>query len=139
MHITPYYLLITAAFSMLISLSLAWLASLILYANIKFLKKRFPANHQLIRAHIDYLLMSLLLVMSFYLNERLALNLPGSIILITCIGALYNPFGFIILAIKPRMANPETLLEKLRVLLGFIPATLGYGYIMVAVMLKLGG
>ena len=35
------YLLLTAAFSLLLSLALAWLASFILYADIKALKRLF--------------------------------------------------------------------------------------------------
>ncbi len=131
------YLPVTAALCMLISLLLAWIASLIVYARVSSLKKIFVAPHQLIRAHIDYLLMSLLLVMSFYLAERFVLELPVSIIVLVCVGALYNPFGFIVLAMKPAMANPETLTDKLRILLGFLPATIGYGYIMVAVLRRL--
>jgi len=84
---------------MLISLSLAWLASFILYAKVQTLQSIFPGTHQLIRAHIDFLLMAILLVMSFYLCERLIISLPDSIILITCFGALYNPLGYIMLAV----------------------------------------
>lgn len=131
------YLLITAAICMLVSLGLAWIASLIVYVKVAFLKRIFVAPHQLIRAHIDYLLMMGLLILSFYLIERLSLSIPDSIVIITCIGALYNPFGFIMLAMKPKMANPETAFEKARVLLGFLPATIGYGYISIMVLASL--
>ena len=137
MTITLDLLPITAALSLVISLALAWLASLIVYVQVGALKRIFPATHQLIRAHIDYLLMSLLLVMAFYLAERFALELPVSIIVLVCVGALYNPFGFIVLAMKPELANPKTAGEKIRILLGFLPATLGYGYIMIALMAAL--
>ncbi|MDX1452654.1 MAG: hypothetical protein R3183_08865 [Oleiphilaceae bacterium] len=135
--LTPNSLLVVAAFALVLSLALAWLASLIVYAKIGFLKRCFPATHQLIRAHIDYLLMCMLLVVVFYLAERLALVLPSWVISLLCIGAIYNPLGFIVLAVKPKMANPQTLGEKARVLLGFIPATLGFGYVGIAVMVHL--
>lgn len=137
LSLTPNAILITAAVCMLISLGLAWLASFILYAKIKSLKAIFPATHQLIRAHIDYLLMTGLLVISYYLIDHLAITLPGWVILLLCVGALYNPFGFIVLAMKPHLANPETFGQKARVLLGFLPATLGYGYTMIAVLAQL--
>lgn len=130
----PSLLLITAAICMLISLGLAWLASLILYAKISRLKRMFPATHQLIRAHIDYLLMFILLVAAYYLQNLLSITLPAWVIALLCIGSLYNPFGFIVLAIKPELANPQTLGQKLRVLTGFLPATLGYGYLMIAIL-----
>lgn len=137
MNVTLNFLPITAAICMIISLALAWLASFILYAKVGVLKRAFPATHQLIRAHIDYLMMALLLVMGFYLAERFALVLPEWLIVLVCVGALYNPFGFIVLAVKPSLANTETLGEKLRVLIGFLPATIGYGYIMFAVLARL--
>ena len=130
-------LLITAAVCMLISLGLAWLASLILYLNLARLKRIFPATHQLIRAHIDYLLMFGLLVITYFLSTHLELVLPMWVIALLCLGSLYNPFGFIILAMKPKMANPETTAEKARILIGFLPATLGYGYVMISVIAAL--
>ena len=137
MTIDSDYLLLTAALSLLISLGLAWLASFILYADIKVLKRVFPATHQLIRAHIDYLLMCLLLVVCYYLIDKLTLGIPAWVIYTTCFGALYNPFGFIVLAIKPQMAKPKTTTDKARILFGFFPATIGYGYIMTTVILAL--
>ena len=130
-------LLITAAICMLVSLGLAWLASLILYLKLARLKRMFPATHQLIRAHIDYLLMFGLLVITYFLSTHLELALPMWVIALLCLGSLYNPFGFIILAMKPKMANPETTYEKARILIGFLPATLGYGYVMINVIAAL--
>jgi len=134
MNISIEYFLVTAAMSLLVSLVLAWLASFIIYGKVTALKRIFPATHQLIRAHIDYLLMSILLVVCFYLTERLDLRIPNSIILITCFGAVYNPFGFIVIAIKPELASPKTSLEKFRIMFGFLPATIGYGFIMIQVL-----
>lgn len=132
----PNLLLITGAICMLMSLGLAWLASLILYAKMSSLKKIFPATHQLIRAHIDYMLMFILLVAAFFLQERFEIVLPSWVIVLLCVGSLYNPFGFIILAIKPDLANPKTFADKAKTLLGFLPATLGYGYLMISLISK---
>ena len=127
-------LLLIAAICLIISLGLAWVASFIMYAKIAWLKKMVKANHQLIRAHIDYLLMCLLLVVTYYLCQERDIILPAWCVVTACIGALYNPFGFSVLAFKPKMANPETRLEKARVLLGFLPATIGFGYPMLKVI-----
>ncbi len=124
---TADLIVIVALCCLLISLGLAWLASLILYARLATLKRIFPASHQLIRAHIDFLLMSMLLVMFYYLGQAFGVEYPAWTIALLCIGAVYNPLGFIVLAIKPDMANPKTSGEKLRILLGFLPATLGFG------------
>lgn len=131
----PDALLVTGVFAVLLSLALAWLASFIIYGKIAFLKKIFPAPFQLIRAHIDLLMMSFLLGLSHYLIERQGLNIPAWVILLFCVGAIYNPLGFVFLAIKPKLGNPETLAEKLKIYIGFLPATIGPGYVMVCYLL----
>ncbi len=134
MTISHDTLLLTAAACLIISLALAWIASFILYVKTAWLKKLIKANHQLIRAHIDYILMCLLLVVTYYLCQERSITLPNWCVITACIGALYNPFGFIVLAFKPKMANPETSFEKLRVMLGFLPATIGFSYPMILVI-----
>jgi len=134
MNISHDTLLLFAAICLLISLGLAWMASFILYAKTAWLKRLVKANHQLIRAHIDFLLMSLLLVVTYYLCQERGIVLPTWCIITACIGAIYNPLGFIVLAFKPKMANPETRFEKARVLLGFLPATIGFAYPMIQVI-----
>ena len=134
MTISHDTLLLTAAVCLIVSLILAWVASFILYAKTAWLKKLVKANHQLIRAHIDFLLMSLLLVVTYYLCQERNIVLPTWCIITACIGAIYNPFGFIVLAFKPSMANPKTTFEKARVLLGFLPATIGFSYPMILVI-----
>ncbi len=52
------WLLITAAGVTIFSLLLAWLGTLIIYAKIESLRKVFPATHNLIRCHVDYLIMA---------------------------------------------------------------------------------
>ena len=137
MPITLEMLLLTPALCLIISLVIAWLASLIVYAKISVLKRCFPATNQLIRAHIDYLLMAGLLVVTHYMIVFTGAVLPSFIIALTCIGALYNPFGFVLLAIKPSLSQTNTTFEKVRALAGFLPATIGFGYAMIMVMLKL--
>tara|TARA_B100001063_G_C16529024_1_gene435487 strand:- start:261 stop:674 length:414 start_codon:yes stop_codon:yes gene_type:complete len=134
MNISHDTLLLFAAICLIISLGLAWVASFILYAKTAWLKRLVKANHQLIRAHIDFLLMSLLLVVTYYLCQERGIVLPKWCIITACIGAIYNPLGFIVLAFKPKMANPETRFEKARVLLGFLPATIGFAYPMIQVI-----
>ncbi len=134
MNISHDSLLLVAAFCLIISLGLAWTASFILYMKTAWLKKLVKANHQLIRAHIDFLLMSLLLVVTYYICKERSIILPNWCIITACIGAIYNPLGFIVLAFKPKMANPETPFEKARVMFGFLPATIGFSYPMIKVI-----
>ena len=133
----PEWLLITSAIAMLISLAEAWLATLIIYGKVGFLKKLFPATHNLIRSHVDYTIMTGLGIALYFVIKHLELAIPASIIVIFCIGLLYNPAGFIAKAMNPNAGNSDTLFGKIMVCIGFVPATIGFGYIMVAVLMKL--
>lgn len=133
-QISMEWLLATAALVMILSLALAWIATLIIYGQVKSLKKVFPATPNLIRAHIDYLMMSMLLVAFYFACTHLGIALPAAIIAILCFGVLYNPFGFVLKAINPKTGQAETLAGKILVCSGFLPATIGFGYASVAIL-----
>ncbi len=136
--ISPELLIVVAAINFLISLLLAWIASFIVYAKNKFLQRFFVSTRYLIRAHIDFLLMSLLLVATFYLVNQFELIVPDYILILAIVGAIYNPLGFVILSVKPHLSSPTSTLSKTVTLLAFIPTTIGFGYPMVKLLLSLG-
>jgi hypothetical protein len=133
-EVTLQWLLITAAIALLISLLEAWLATLIIYGKIGFLKKIFPAPHNLIRSHVDYTIMTALLGFTYFALDHLDIALPKAIIVTLCVGVLYNPFGFVLKAINPKAGNSDTVLGRVIVCAGFLPATIGFGYSMVAIL-----
>lgn len=131
------WILIVAAGITLFSLGQAWLATLIVYGEIKALKKIFPATHNLIRSHIDYLMMASLLGVVYFGCLHLSITLPDAIIVILCFGAIYNPLGFMLKAISPGLGHDGSMRTKLGVCLGFLPATIGFGYSMSAILIAL--
>ncbi|WP_299732613.1 hypothetical protein [uncultured Endozoicomonas sp.] len=133
-EITPEWLLITAAIAMLISLVEAWLATLIIYGKVEFLRKIFPATHNLIRSHVDFTIMTALAGVLYLIITHLNLEIPDWVITIFCIGVLYNPSGFIAKAINPEMGGANTTFGKVMVCLGFVPATIGFGYTSLAIL-----
>jgi hypothetical protein len=136
-EISLLWLLATAAGVMLFSLLEAWLATLIVYGKVAFLKKVFPVPHNLIRSHVDYLIMTTLLCVTYFTCLHLAIALPKWLIVTLCFGVIYNPFGFFIKAIKPNAGNAETPFGRALVCLSFVPTTIGFGYAMVMVLGKL--
>jgi len=136
-EISLLWLLATAAGVMLFSLLEAWLATLIVYGKVAFLKKIFPVPHNLIRSHVDYLIMTTLLCVTYFTCLHLAIELPKWLIVTLCFGVIYNPFGFFIKAIKPNAGNAETPFGRVLVCLSFVPTTIGFGYAMVMVLGKL--
>lgn len=131
------WLLATAAGVMLFSLLEAWLATLIIYGKVGFLKKIFPVPYNLIRSHVDYLIMTTLLCVSYFLCLHLAIDLPKWLIVTLCFGVIYNPFGFFIKAINPNAGSAETPWGRALVCLSFVPTTVGFSYVMFMVLIKL--
>ncbi len=128
------WLLVTAAGVMLFSLFEAWLATLIIYGKVGFLRKIFRVPHNLIRSHVDYLIMTVLLCVSYFLCLHLSIELPAWLIITLCFGVVYNPFGFFVKAINPEAGNADTVFGRVMVCLSFVPTTVGFGYVMVAVI-----
>lgn len=131
------WLLVIAAGAVIASLIEAWLATLIIYGKVTALKKVFPATHNLIRSHIDYIMMATLLSITYFICHHLTIELPVWVIIVLCFGAIYNPFGFILKAINPQAGNAETVFGRIMVCAGFVPTTIGFGYPMVVILSRL--
>jgi hypothetical protein len=70
----------------------------------------------------------------YFIVIHLNLEIPKAIIVIFCIGVIYNPLGFVVKAINPQAGNSDTFIGKFMVCLGFVPATIGFGYMMILVL-----
>jgi hypothetical protein len=133
------WLLVTAAGVTVFSLALAWLGSLIIYGKIAALRRIFPATHNIIRCHVDYLIMATLLGLVYFACIHLQIELPAAVIVILCIGVIYNPIGFLFQAVDPSFGKSDALASRVMVLLGFLPATIGFSYAMIAIIARLVG
>ncbi|WP_299771522.1 hypothetical protein [uncultured Pseudoteredinibacter sp.] len=125
------WFLITAAVVLVISLVEAWIVSLIYYLKVQGFKKIFPSPHQLIRSHVDYCIMAGLLGLFYVAVQSLNITLPTIIIALACIGAIYNPSPFIIMAMKKpdELRGGITRKTGVFICIGVMPVTIGYGYI----------
>lgn len=116
-------LAIAGAAELLVSLALAWLGAFTMYLRPALLTRAFPRPMYLIKTHIDFLLMALLL-WAFYL---LAVPLPAWVIACAIIGSLTNPMLFMVLAINPQPnMNPLGPLGMSTVV-SFLVTTAGFG------------
>ena len=111
-----------------------WAMALIRYLKIESLKKLFPGYRYLVRSHIDFAMMAALVFILYVVLTHLDLSLSRVAISALVIGALYNPFGFLLQAIKPELAESNSTLLKIGILLGFIPATYGFGSACILIM-----
>lgn len=128
---------LAASLCLLIALAQAWLMTMVRYLKLTSIKKLFPNYHALVKSHIDYLMMGTL-VFSIYLTlAHLQISLPNFISWLIFIGALYNPLGFLLQAIKPDIAEGEGFIHKTSTVLGFMPLTIGLGWAAIAIIIML--
>ena len=81
----------------------------------------------MLKAHLDFLMMTGLLFVFFLLFEHLRLTPPTAIVVAMSVGSVGNPLGFLALAVKPELPQkPATPFGGLMVL-SFTATTVGYG------------
>ncbi|HNP36223.1 MAG TPA: hypothetical protein PKK10_10245 [Woeseiaceae bacterium] len=126
MNIQASILVVAGSISLTVTLMLAWCLTGIRYLEMGFLKKLFPSYQYLLKSHIDYLLMTGLLMVFFLLFDHFRLSPPAVILLSMTIGSLLNPFGFLVLAIKPNLRqHPATPFGAIMTC-SFLLTTIGY-------------
>lgn len=114
---------IAASVALIVSLALAWLATTVMYIKPPWLTRRFPRPQYLVKSHIDYLLMSLLLYVFFLLG----VPLPGWMIACTIIGSATNPLFFILFAAMPQPDLRPHAPIGIASTISFIITTAGFG------------
>ena len=126
MHIQSNVLVVAGSLSLTITLALAWCLAGIRYMESGFLKKVFANYQYLLKSHIDYLLMTGLLMVFFLLFAHFRVSPSPVVLMAMCIGSLLNPFGFLVLAMKPNLRqHPSTPFGA--IMAGsFVLTTIGY-------------
>lgn len=126
MQIQASILVVAGSLSLTITLVLAWCLAGMRYLESGFLKKLFANYQYLLKSHIDYLLMTGLLMVFFLLFVHFRVSPSWVILIAMSIGSLLNPFGFLVLAIKPNLRqHPSTPFGA--VMAGsFVLTTIGY-------------
>ena len=91
------------------------------------MKRWFPSYQYLLKAHIDYLMMTGLLFIFFLLFAHFRLTPPPLIVIAMSVGSLVNPAAFLALAIKPDLPQRPASVFGATVSCGFVVTTIGYG------------
>ena len=106
------------------TLFLAWcLVGVRVSARVKML---FPNYQYLLKAHIDYLLMTGLLMLFFLLFAHFRVTPSPIVVLAMCIGSVMNPAGFLALAIKPNLRQDPASPFGVIMTGSFTMTTIGY-------------
>lgn len=130
MHLLP----LAAAICLFMALIEAWFMTMVRYFKLTSVKKLFPGYRDLVKSHIDYLMMASLVFSMYLALVELNIQPPNFILWLVFIGALYNPFGFLLQAIKPDLGDTNTFQAKAGVALGFLPLTIGLGWLAIMVI-----
>lgn len=123
-----YLLPLAASICLFMALVEAWFMTMVRYFKLTSVKKLFPGYRDLVRSHIDYLMMTSLVFSMYLALVELNIQPPNVILWLIFIGALYNPFGFLLQAIKPELGDADTFLAKVGVAIGFLPLSIGLGW-----------
>lgn len=99
-------LVVVGSLCLVITLGLAW--CLVGVRSSAFMKGLFPNYQNLLKAHIDYLLMTGLLMIFFLLFNHFRVSPPPLVVFAMSVGSFMNPVGFIVLAIKPGLRQQPT-------------------------------
>ncbi|MBN1363853.1 MAG: hypothetical protein JW976_03520 [Syntrophaceae bacterium] len=92
-------LLISGCVLIIISIAIGWLIIARKYLSLKMFERLIRDDKNLVKAHIDYVMMALILFSFFFIG----VNLPLPLIILACAGAVSDPTLFIFLSIKPNI------------------------------------
>ena len=110
---------------MTLALVLAWCLAGVRSSG--FMRRWFPNYQYLLKAHLDFLMMTGLLFVFFSLFAHFRLTPPALVLIAMSVGSLTNPVGLLALAIKPDLPQrPATPFGALMAG-SFVLTTIGYG------------
>lgn len=122
-----------ASLCLLMALVQAWLMTCVRYFNAKSIRRLFPNYRDLVRSHVDYLIMAGIVFGVYATLSQLTIDVPTTAYVLVAIGAFYNPFGFLLQAIKPDIVDGGGWLAKLGLVVGFMPLSIGLAWISVQI------
>jgi hypothetical protein len=124
MHGYPNALVAVGSLCLLVTLVLAW--CLVGVRSSAVMKRVFPNYQYLLKAHIDYLMMTGLLMIFFLLFNYFDASPSPLIVFGMCAGSFMNPIGFIALAIKPTLRQQPNSPFGAVMAISFTLTTIGY-------------
>ncbi|MGJ0507444.1 MAG: hypothetical protein ACR652_09965 [Methylocystis sp.] len=105
----------------------AWLLVALLASSGGALQRLVPNRADLLRSHVDYLMMGLFLFGFYGLCRLTGAAPPNWLIIAACLGAFFNPFAFLVHAMRPDLkAAPNPALFA-AVLSSCVATTIGFG------------
>jgi hypothetical protein len=121
-----YLVIICGSLCLSLAVVSGWLLVSIRFIRIKYLASIFSADKLLVKSHVDYSIMAVLLFALYLLMTHFKTEPPISVILATCIGSVLNPSSFVVLAIKPDISQKNKAIFGTVAFTGFVLTSVGY-------------
>jgi len=102
MTMTNLFLVAFAGLCLAIALAIAWVLGVTLFFPDGVLAGHLVERADIIRAHIDYLMMSQFLFIFFLLFRQYAIDPPVWVVAACCFGAFFNPLSFLVRGLTPK-------------------------------------
>jgi hypothetical protein len=109
---------------MIVTLGLSW--CLVGVRTSAFMKSLFASYPNLLKAHLDYLMMTGLLMVFFLLFAHFHVSPSPLIVWAMSIGSFMNPVGFILLSVKPNLSQHPASPFGILMSGSFTLTTIGY-------------
>jgi len=125
---TNLFLVAFAGLCLAIALAIAWVLGITLFFPDGVLAGLLVERADIIRAHIDYLMMAQFLFIFFLLFRQYAIDPPVWVVAACCFGAFFNPLSFLVrgLTPKPSVAIPVEAHFPFQAGLSFTLTTVGF-------------
>jgi hypothetical protein len=120
------YILIGGTICLIVALIEAWVILVRFSSETGPVAKIVPGGRDLLRSHIDYLMMAQFLFIFFGLARISGLQYSAWIVGALCFGSFFNPFGFLVRALRPSYleAPPKIFLSLM--ITSCVATTLGF-------------
>lgn len=121
-------LLLGALLCLTFALGIAWVLGVTLFFPDGALADRLQDRDDVIRAHIDYLMMAQFLLIFFLSFRQFAIDPPWWLAAACCFGAFFNPLSFLLRGLTPKAIDSIAVAPHfpLQALLSFSLTTLGF-------------
>lgn len=124
-------LAVTASILLLVALAQSWAIVAVLSAPEGPVAKIIPGSRELIRSHIDYLMMAQFLFVLYGLFRLLSIQPSIWLVVLTCFGSFFNPFAFFLRAMYPAWLEAPPKPYTVLITTSCIATTVGYATIAV--------
>ena len=124
MHNHTKLLVVAGSVCLVLTLVLAWCVAGTRSSG--FFKKVFPNYQYLLKAHLDYLMMSGLLLIFYLMFAQLHVVASPVVLVSMGIGSLMNPLGYLMLSMKPTIRQSPGSPFGVLMVGSFTLTTVGY-------------